>query len=109
MDKYQAGKFIRQHARVAAYFCGAGLAYSDIARWCPADWSPRFICEQAELAGFPVWASAPEAALKPLAHLTNDRCRCCGQRTASDDRAFDNGWLCGWCNPGGSDCLEAVG
>jgi len=41
------------------------MTYNDVAQHCPSSWRPRFIAEQCELAGFPVWTSAPEEAWKP--------------------------------------------
>lgn len=53
---------VRERARMAAYHKGAAMKYQDIANEMHGV-DPRFICEQAELAGYSVWASAPESAL----------------------------------------------
>lgn len=58
-------KKVRELARIEASFRGADLRFEDVARHVPACWGARFIAEQCELAGFPVWASAPESAFKP--------------------------------------------
>jgi len=47
-----------------AYQKGPAMTYADVARDLPKDWSPRFITNQCELAGFPVWTSCPDEALK---------------------------------------------
>lgn len=65
MNHEQAAKQVRQAARTAAYTKGAAMTYEDVRAMCTPDMSPRFICEQAELAGFPVWTSAPDEAMKP--------------------------------------------
>jgi len=58
------GKRVRELARIAAYHQGAAMKYEDVARWCPSGWSPAFIARQCELAGFPVWTSCPDEALR---------------------------------------------
>ena len=55
-----AAKQVRQAARTAAYHKGAAFTYTDVRAMCTADVSPLFICQQAELAGFPCWTSAPD-------------------------------------------------
>jgi hypothetical protein len=60
-----AGKRVRELARMAGYHMGAKMTYDDVAKHVPANWRPRFIAEQCELAGFPVWTSAPDVALDP--------------------------------------------
>lgn len=64
LDQETVGKHIREVARAEAYHRGAFLQFEHIATRFPAI-RARFICEQAELAGFPVWVSAPDEALKP--------------------------------------------
>jgi len=56
---------VRQAARCAAYHKGAHFTYDDVRAMCTADMPPRFICEQAELAGYPCWTSAPDEAWSP--------------------------------------------
>jgi hypothetical protein len=56
---------VQELARTAAYHKGARMTYEDVARHCPMSWRPRFIAEQCELAGWPVWTSVPDEALKP--------------------------------------------
>jgi len=65
MDNATAAKQVKQAARTAAYHNGAAFTYDDVRAMCTSDMPPRFICEQAELAGFPCWTSAPDEALKP--------------------------------------------
>ena len=58
-------KRIRELTRIEAYHNGINLKYEHVARWInnvPA----RKICEVMELAGFPVWSSAPDKAIKPF-------------------------------------------
>jgi len=65
MDRRQdVAKAVREIARTETYHRGAHTKYEHIACRFPGV-RPRFICEQAELAGFPVWSSAPDAAMKP--------------------------------------------
>lgn len=59
-----AAKQVRQATRIAAFHKGAAFTYEDVRAMC-FDLPPRFICEQAELAGFPCWTSAPEEAWNP--------------------------------------------
>lgn len=66
MNNEQAKRQVREAARTAAYHKGPAMTYEDIKAMCTPEMSPRFICEQAELAGFPVWTSAPEEALTDL-------------------------------------------
>ena len=70
-----AARRVRELARTEHYHRGAACTYEDIARHC--DGLPaRFICEQAELAGFPVWTTAPDVALQPLSSCAAHRdCR----------------------------------
>jgi len=58
-----AARRVRELARTAAYHAGAAMTYADVATHCPETFSPRFIAEQCELAGFPVWTSCPAEAL----------------------------------------------
>ena len=58
-------KTVRELARIEGYHRGIALTYQDVARHCPGEWRPRFIAEQCELAGWPVWTSAPDEAWKP--------------------------------------------
>lgn len=58
-----AGRRVREIARAEAYHRGAAVSFGDIARHCTG-YPARFIAEQAELAGFPVWTSAPDEALR---------------------------------------------
>lgn len=60
-----AARQVRQAARTAAYHKGAAFTYADVAAMCVPGLSPRFICEQAELSGFPCWTSAPDSAWNP--------------------------------------------
>jgi len=57
---------VRELARTAAYHSGAAMRYEDVARWLPSSWSPSFIARECELAGFPVWTSCPDEALRGL-------------------------------------------
>jgi hypothetical protein len=54
-----AAKQVVQAARTAAYHHGAGLTFADIRAMVPSDVCDQFVARFAELAGFPVWASAP--------------------------------------------------
>ena len=56
-------KAVREHARTEMYHKGASVKYEDIARHLPSTLDPRFIAEQCELIGCPVWASCPKDAL----------------------------------------------
>jgi len=58
-------KQVRQAARTAAYHKGAAFTYEDVAAMCFPGLPARFICEQAELAGFPCWTSASDEAWSP--------------------------------------------
>jgi hypothetical protein len=61
-----AASHVRKVARAAAHERGeSSMTYADVARHCPSTWPARFIAEQCELAGFPVWTTAPDEALKP--------------------------------------------
>lgn len=60
MNFETAAKQVKQAARIAAYDKGAAFTYADVAAMCVSGLSPKFICEQAELAGFPCWTSAPD-------------------------------------------------
>lgn len=55
-------KRIQEAARAEAYNRGSSLTFAHVAARCP-DWPARLIAEGCELAGFPVWATAPEEAL----------------------------------------------
>jgi len=66
VDKTQIVKRIKEIARAEGYHRGARLTYKDIAKHCDPRWPPRLIAEAAELAGFPVWTSAPHEAMKPF-------------------------------------------
>jgi hypothetical protein len=57
------GKRVRELARAEGYHRGVFMTYEDVARHLPPTWSPRFIANQCELAGWPVWSSAPDEAL----------------------------------------------
>jgi hypothetical protein len=65
MSAEQAGRRVREVARAEGYHRGAAMTFDSIARHCPPEWPARFIAEQAELAGFPVWTSAPDEAWRP--------------------------------------------
>lgn len=52
---------VRERARMSAFHNGRAQ-YGDIASEMHGV-SPRFICEHAELAGYPVWDSVPEGTL----------------------------------------------
>lgn len=65
MDHESASRQVRQAARTAAYHKGAAFTYNDVRAMCTPDLPPRFVCEQAELAGFPCWTSAPDEAWSP--------------------------------------------
>jgi hypothetical protein len=65
MTNEQAKRQVREATLTAAYHRGPAMTYDDVAAMCTSDMSPRFICEQAELAGFPIWSSAPDEAMKP--------------------------------------------
>lgn len=60
---------IQAAARQAAYNKGAAMKYEDIVNAGDGHKfdgiRPRYIAEQAELAGFPVWASCPDEAMQP--------------------------------------------
>jgi len=58
------GKAIREVARTEAYHRGPAVTYEHVAVRFPGI-RPRFIAEQAELAGFPLWSSVPDEAMKP--------------------------------------------
>lgn len=65
MTNYEtAARQVQQLARVEAFHRGIGLRYEHVAVSCHG-LRPRFICEQMELAGFPVWTSAPDEAWNP--------------------------------------------
>jgi hypothetical protein len=55
---------IRATARAEAFEHGILLRYEHVARSFLTIRS-RFIAEQCELAGFPVWTSVPEEAMRP--------------------------------------------
>lgn len=65
-DREQMGRRVRELARTAAYHRGPAMAYEDVAQHLPHDLNSRFIAEQCELAGFPVWTSCPDEALRPF-------------------------------------------
>ena len=58
-----AERRVRELARTAAYHKGPAMTYHDVAKHCPSHYTPHFIARQCELAGFPVWTSAPEEAI----------------------------------------------
>jgi hypothetical protein len=62
-----AKRQIQQAAMTAAYQRGASFTYADVSALLTPELRevPRFVCEQAELAGFPVWTSAPNEAWLP--------------------------------------------
>jgi len=51
----------RWAARAAHYERGPAATFDDVAKRVPG-LPARFVAEQAELAGFPVWSSAPDTA-----------------------------------------------
>jgi hypothetical protein len=53
---------VREIARIEAYHRGPAMKYEDVARHCEG-YRPRFVAEQCELAGFPVWTSVPDEVL----------------------------------------------
>ena len=61
----QAAEQVRQAVRIVAYHKEASMTYEDVRAMCPG-MTARFICEQAELAGFPVWSHAPDEAFQIL-------------------------------------------
>lgn len=63
MNHNHVARRVREIARAEGFHRGPRLTYQDIARHVRGVRS-RFICEQAELAGWPVWASAPDSALR---------------------------------------------
>jgi hypothetical protein len=62
---------VREIAVAVAYHRGAAMTYNDILGSLRLRmnvehaWVPRRLCEAAELAGFPVWSSAPDEAMRP--------------------------------------------
>lgn len=58
-------------ARAVAASRGAAMTYDDLLSSLRLRmnvthaWVPRRVCEAAERAGYPVWSSAPEEALRP--------------------------------------------
>lgn len=62
---------VRQAARITAYHRGPAMNYQDLAHELDlqglVNLRSRFVAEQAELAGFPVWTTAPDEALNPNA------------------------------------------
>lgn len=56
-------KRVQEIARAEAYNRGAAMTFDHVASRCPLGWPPRLIAEGCELAGFPVWTSAPDEAL----------------------------------------------
>lgn len=61
----QAVNRVRELARTEAYHRGPFMTFNDVARHCPSSWPARFVAEQCEAAGFPVWSSAPDEAINP--------------------------------------------
>lgn len=57
-------RLVRDHARAAAYSRGPAMTFNDVARHLPP-LPARFIAEQCELSGFPVWTSCPDEAMRP--------------------------------------------
>jgi len=57
-----AARRVREIARTEAYHRGPAMTYADVAKHCPG-YAPHFIAEHCELAGWPVWSSAPNEAL----------------------------------------------
>jgi hypothetical protein len=58
-----AARHIRELARTEAYHRGHAMRYEDVARHV-LTLSPRFIAEQCEAAGLPVWTSCPDEATR---------------------------------------------
>jgi hypothetical protein len=56
-----AAVIVKQAARMAAYDNGAAMTFADVRELVPANLCDRFVAEQAELAGFPVWTSVPNS------------------------------------------------
>lgn len=54
---------IQEIARSEAYKHGSNMTFSHVAARCHLDWPDQLIAEGCELAGFPVWDSAPHDAL----------------------------------------------
>lgn len=54
---------VRELARTEAYHRGIHMRFEHVAQHLPEALRPRFIAEQMELAGFPVWTSVPDEAL----------------------------------------------
>lgn len=60
LDFLTAAVIVKQAARTAAYHNGPAVTFADVRELVPANLNDRFVAEQAELAGFSVWTSAPD-------------------------------------------------
>jgi hypothetical protein len=65
MEREQALARIRELARTEAYHQGIHMTFESVAKHCDPKWPARLIAEGCELAGFPVWHSAPDIAWQP--------------------------------------------
>jgi len=48
----------------AAYHRGAAMTFADIRAMVPQSINDEFVANEAELAGYPVWTSAPASAIR---------------------------------------------
>lgn len=64
MSRESAALQVHQAARTAAYHKGPAFKFDDIRSMVPSDIGDRFVAEQAELCGFPVWTSVPDEVLQ---------------------------------------------
>lgn len=65
ITKEQALAHVQRVARTVAYDHGPAMTYTQVAQRCDARWPARLVAEGCELAGFPVWSSAPDEAMQP--------------------------------------------
>lgn len=59
VSREYAIKRIKELARTEAYHRGSAITFDHVAAHCPHEWPAELIAEGCELAGFPVWATAP--------------------------------------------------
>jgi hypothetical protein len=55
-------KRIREIVLSEAHNRGSELTFAHVAARCPEGWPAQLIAEGCELAGYPVWSSAPDDA-----------------------------------------------